>query len=132
MKALYFEPGEPAEIMEADDFEEILGGPVDYLWPFEDEMICAVVLADREGLQPNRVFEECGVLRGPILMVGYHDEMDDLTEEEIDFIESNAAWAEEEYGTDESDPFDEDVQDEEDYGGVRIVGEDEFYARLLD
>lgn len=63
MKALYFEPGEPAEIMEADDFEEILGGPVDYFWPFKDEMICAVVLADREGLQPNRAFEECGVLR---------------------------------------------------------------------
>ena len=132
MKALFFEPGEPAEIMEVDDFEETLGGPVDYFWPFEDEMICAVVLADREGLQPNRVFEECGVLRGPILMVGYHDEMDDLTEEDIDFIESNAAWAEEEYGTEEFDPFEEDVQDEEDYGGVRIVGEDEFYASLLD
>lgn len=131
MKALYMKPYEAAEIIDTDDLEETLGGPVEHLWPFEDaEEICMVVLADREELPPNRTFEECGTVRGPILFVGSHDDFDDLTDDEIAFIEAHTSWAEEEYDSNDYDPFDEDAQEEEDYCGTRIVDEDEFYGSI--
>ena len=87
MKALYMKPYEAAEIIDTDELEETLGGPVDHLWPFEDaEEICMVVLADHEDLPPNRTFEECGTVRGPILFVGSHDDFDDLSDAEIHFL----------------------------------------------
>lgn len=130
MKALYMKPFETAEIIDTDDLEETLGGAVDHIWPFEDELICMVVLADREDLSANRTFEECGTIRGPILFVGCHDEFDDLTDEEIAFIEAHTSWAEEEYDIDEFDPYEEDAQEEEDYCGTHIVDEDEFYDSI--
>ena len=130
MKALYMEPFEAAEIIETDDVEETLGGIAEHMWPFEDEPICIVVLADREDLTPNRVFEECGTIRGPILFVGCHDDFDDLTDDEIAFIEAHTSWAEEEYDIDEFDPYEEDAQEEEDYCGTHIVDEDEFYDSI--
>ena len=130
MKALYMEPFEAAEIIETDDVEETLGGVVEHLWPFEDEPICMVVLADREDLTPNRTFEECGTIRGPILFVGCHDEFDDLIDDEIAFIESKVTFAEVEYDLDEYDPYGEDAQEEEDYCGTHIVDEDEFYDSI--
>ena len=130
MKALYFAPDEAVDLIDTEDFEETLGGPVEHLWPFEDEAICLVVLADREDLAPNRTFEECGTVRGPFLCVGCHDYFDDLTEEEVSFVEGRAAFAEEEYDMEDYDPYEEDVQDEEDYCGTRIVDEDEFYDRI--
>ena len=131
MKALYMEPYEAAEIIETDDMEETLGGAVEHLWPFEEaEEICMVVLADREDLLPNRTFEECGTVRGPILFVGSHDDFDDLTDNEIAFIERRAVYAEEEYDSDDYDPFEEDAQEEENFCGIRIVDEDEFYDNI--
>ena len=130
MKALYMKPFETAEIVAIDDLEEALGGAADYIWPFEDELICMVVLADREDLPANRTFEECGTIRGPILFVGCHDEFDDLTDDEIAFIEAHTSWAEEEYNIDEYDPYEEDAQEEEDYCGTHIVDEDEFYDSI--
>ncbi len=131
MKALYMEPYKAAEIIEVDDMEETLGGAVEHLWPFEDaEEICMVVLADREDLSPNRTFEECGTVRGPILFVGSHDDFDDLTDDEIAFVERRTSFAEEEYDSDDYDPFEEDAQEEEDFCGTRIVDEDEFYGSI--
>ena len=131
MKALYMEPYEAAEIIETDDMEETLGGAVEHLWPFEEaEEICMVVLADREDLLPNRTFEECGTVRGPILFVGSHDDFDDLTDDEIAFVERRTSFAEEEYYSDDYDPFEEDAQEEEDFCGTRIVDEDEFYGSI--
>ena len=131
MKALYMKPFEAAEIIETDDVEETLGGPVDHLWPFEEaEEICMVVLADREDLSPNRTFEECGTVRGPILFIGRNDDFDDITDDEIAFVEARASWAEEEYDLDDYDPFEDDAQEEEDYCGTHIVGEDEFYDSI--
>ncbi len=130
MKALYMKPFETAEIIDTDDLEETLGGAVDQMWPFEDELICMVVLADREDLPANRTFEECGTIRGPILFVGCHDEFDDLTDEEIAFIEGHTSWADEEYDIDEFDLYEEDAQEEEDYCGTHIVDEDEFYDSI--
>ena len=130
MKALLMMTGEAADVIEVDDIEETLGGEVEHLWPFEDQQICMVVLIDREDMEPNRCFEECGTVRGPILCVGSHDDLDDLTEEEIGFIESHTSWAESEYRDDDYDPYEEDVQDEEECCGVRIVDEDEFYDSI--
>jgi|LSQX01.2.fsa_nt_gb hypothetical protein len=131
MKALYMEPYKAAEIIEVDDMEETLGGAVEHLWPFEDaEEICMVVLADREDMPPNRTFEECGMVRGPILFVGSHDDFDDLTDDEIAFVERRTSFAEEEYDSDDYDPFEEDAQEEEDFCGTRIVDEDEFYGSI--
>jgi len=131
MKALYMEPYEAAEIIEIDDMEETLGGAAEHLWPFEDaEEICMVVLADREDMPPNRTFEECGTVRGPILFVGSHDDFDDLTDDEIAFVERRTSFAEEEYDSDDYDPFEEDAQEEEDFCGTRIVDEDEFYGSI--
>lgn len=130
MKALYMKPFETAEIVDIDDMEETLGGAADHIWPFENELICMVVLADREDLVANRTFEECGTIRGPILFVGCHDEFDDLTDDEIAFIEAHTSWAEEEYDIDEYDPYEEDAQEEEDYCGTHIVDEDEFYDSI--
>ena len=130
MKALYMEPFEAAEIIETEDVEETLGGIAEHMWPFEDELICMVVLADREDLPANRTFEECGTIRGPILFVGCHDEFDDLTDEEIAFIEGHTSWADEEYDIDEFDPYEEDAQEEEDYCGTHIVDEEEFYESI--
>lgn len=131
MKALYMESYEAAEIIETDDVEETLGGPVDHLWPFEEaEEICMVVLADREDLPANRTFEECGTVRGPILFVGCHDDFDDFTDDEIAFVECRTSFAEEEYDSDDYDPYEEDAQEEEDYCGTRIVDEDEFYGSI--
>lgn len=130
MKALYFKPYEAVETVDVDDFDEILGGPVDTFWPFENSDICLVALADREDLAPNRTFDEFGTIRGPFLVVGYHDDFDDLTDEEVAKVESDAEFAEEEYETDDYDPFEEDAQEEEDYCGVRIVDEDEFYEEI--
>ena len=131
MKALYMKPFEAAEIIETDDVEETLGGPVDHLWPFEEaEEICMVVLADREDLSPNRTFEECGTVRGPILFIGSHDDFDDITDDEIAFVEARASWAEEEYDLDDYDPFEDDAQEEEDYCGTHLVDEDEFYGSI--
>lgn len=131
MKALYMKPFVVAEIIEIDDLEETLGGPVEHHWPFEEEEeICMVVLADREDLSPNRTFEECGTVRGPILFIGSHDDFDDITDDEIAFVEARASWAEEEYDLDDYDPFEDDAQEEEDYCGIRIVDEDEFYGSI--
>jgi hypothetical protein len=131
MKALYMKPFEEAEIIETDDVEETLGGAAEYLWPFEEaEEICMVVLADREDLTPNRTFEECGMVRGPILFVGSHDDFDDLSDDEIAFVEAHTSWAEEEYDSYDYDPYEEDAQEEEDFCGTHIVDEDEFYGSI--
>ena len=131
MKALYMEPCEAARMIDTDDPEETLGGPVEYLWPFEDaEEICMVVLAVREDLPPNRIFEECGTVRGPILFAGSHDDFDDLTDAEIAYVERHSAFAEEEYDISDCDPCEEDAQEEEDFCGIRIVDEDEFYDNI--
>lgn len=114
MKALYMKPYDAAEIIETEDMEETLGGAVEHLWPFEEEEICMVVLADREDLAPNRTFEECGTVRGPILFVGSHDDFYDITDDEIAFVESHAEYAEEEYDLDDYDPYEDDAQEEED------------------
>ena len=48
-------------------------------------------------------------------------------------VEALADWAEEEYDLEEEpDPFEEDAQEEEEYGGVRIVDEDTFYRSLME
>jgi len=130
MKALLMMTGEAADVIEVEDIEETLGGEVEHLWPFEDQQICMAVLIDREDMEPNRCFEECGMVRGPILFVGAHDDLDDLTEEEISFIEARASFAEEEYRDDDYDPYEEDAQDEEDFCGTHIVDEDEFYDSI--
>lgn len=130
MKALYMKPFEAAEIIDTDDVEETLGGIAEYMWPFEDEPICMVVLADREDMPPNRTFEECGTVRGPILFVSSHDDFDDISDSEVAYVESRAAFAEEEYVSDDYDPYEEDAQEEEDYCGIRIVNEDEFYDSI--
>lgn len=131
MKALYMKPNETAEIIETDDVEETLGGAAEYLWPFEEaEEICMVVLADREDLSPNRTFDECGMVRGPILSVGSHDDFDDLSDDEIAFVEAHTSWAEEEYDSNDYDPYEEDAQEEEDFCGTHIVDEDEFYSSI--
>ena len=130
MKALYFAPFEADEEINTEDFEDTLGGEVDYIWPFDEEDICLVVLADREDLSPNRTFEACGTIRGPFLAVGSHDDFDDLMDDEIAFLESSAAFAEEEYDLDEADPYEEDAQEEEDYCGTHVVDEDEFYDSI--
>lgn len=130
MKALLMMTGEAADVIEVEDIEETLGGEVEHLWPFEDQQICMAVLIDREDMEPNRCFEECGTVRGPILFVGAHDDLDDLTEEEISFIEAGASFAEEEYRDEDYDPYEEDAQDEEDFCGTHIVDEDEFYDSI--
>lgn len=131
MKALLMKPYEAAELVDTEDIEETLGGEVEYLWPFEEQEICMAVLADREDLVPNRDFESCGTIRGPILIVGCHDDFDDLTEEKAMRIEMRATFSEEEYDLDETiDPYDDDAQEEEDYCGTRIVDEDEFYESI--
>lgn len=131
MKALYMKPFEAAEIIETNDVEETLGGAAEYLWPFEDaEEICMVVLADREDLCPNRTFEECATVRGPILFVGSHDDFDDLSDDEIAFVEAHTSWAEEEYDSYDYDPYEEDAQEEEDSCGTHIVDEDDFYGSI--
>ena len=123
MKALLFQPGEAVELIDTDDFEETLGREADYVWPFKDPEICLVVCADRDDLEPNRTFEECGLVRGPFLAVGCHDDFDDLTEEQASTVEAGAAFADPEYPEESCDPFEEDAQEEEDWGGVRIVDE---------
>lgn len=131
MKALLMKPYEAAELIDTEDIEETLGGEVEYLWPFEEQEICMAVLADREELVPNRDFAACGTIRGPILIVGCHDDFDDLTEEEAMRIEMQAAFSEEEYDLEDAiDPYDDDAQEEEDYCGTRIVDEDEFYESI--
>ncbi len=130
MKALYYAPDEAVDLIDTKDFEDTLGGAVEYLWPFEDEAVCLVVLADREDMETNRTFEECGTIRGPFLCVGCHDEFDDLTEEEIALLESRAVFAEKEYNMEDCNPYEEDVQDEEDCCGIHIVNEDEFYDSI--
>ena len=130
MKALLMMPGMGANVIDVEDIEETLGCEVEYLWPFEEQSICMAVCIDREDMEPNRCFDACGTVRGPILFVGYHDDLDDLTEEEISFVEGQASFAEEEYRDDDYDPYEEDAQEEEDYCGVHIVGEDEFYESI--
>ena len=131
MKGMFFEPGCAPEIIDTEDFEEELGGAVEQLWPMREPGICFVALYDRDEMQPNRVVNDM-TIRGPFLVVGCHDDFDDLTDEEMEMVEALADWAEEEYDLEEEpDPFEEDAQEEEEYGGVRIVDEDTFYRSLM-
>ena len=133
MKAWLCRPGEPGELtdlMSPNDggINELLGGPSEDFWPFE-QPICMAVLADREDLPPNRIV--AGLLfRGPVLFLGCHDDLDDLTDDEIDYLERILEYApeeyDEEYGYDEDnyDPYGgeyyDDVQEDDDYYGYHI------------
>lgn len=131
MKALYFEPGQSPEIVEAGSFEEQLGGAVETLWPFQDLDVCLILLCDREDLEPNRVLFE-RILRGPFFMAGFREDYEDLPESDAEKVEGFFTLAEEECGKEPADPFEEDVQEEEACGHVQIVDEETFYRNIME
>ena len=120
MKALLFEPGKAPEIVEAESFEDLLGGEIETLWPFEDLDVCLVLLNDREELEVNRVLFG-RTIRGPFFVAGFTDDYEDISEQGAEIVEPFFSYAE---GEDMDDPC------EEVFGHIRIVDEETFYREL--
>lgn len=129
MKALYIVPGVFPEKIETNDAERTLGDRVDMLHPFLDENLCVAALLDRDDLPTcmallDEDLYELDELRGPVLI--FREDEEDLTEEDLDFIESHIRCYEcctpyeEITGIDEPDE-DADGPDDESFSPTHIV-----------
>lgn len=131
MKALYIAPGRFPEEIETNDAERTLGDRVDMLHPFLDENLCVAALLDRDDFPVNMTLldedlYELEEIRGAVLI--YREDEEDLTEEDMDFIESHircyessTPYEEEEEAIPDDDEEPEDGPDDESFSPTHIV-----------
>lgn len=130
MKALYIAPGRFPEEIEINDAERTLGDRVDMLHPFLDDNICVAALLDRDDFPVNMTLldedlYELEKIRGAVVI--YREDEENLTEDDLDFIESHIrcyesdTLYEEEADISDDDEEPEDGPDDESFSPIHIV-----------
>lgn len=133
MKALYFVPGKRPEEIDMEDMERVLKGRADYLYPFLDDNICVAARLFREEMPQTAVLldedgYELDELTGPLVI--FREDGEDLSEENMDFIEMHIRCYEGGEPFDGDFPSDDEDPENEGFNPTRIVDTETFEDML--